>query len=142
MILLRSTIQGCWRDYDKNRKIQLCPIRNDAGAYKLEVNGILMAYRKTEKKNTTLINSITLNVWRRSRDSNSGTVSRRRFSRPLPSATRPPLRNDAHYKQTSFTCKARARSTARKPAKVQQTVNKRAPHPLAVAVMITKGKDW
>ena len=52
------------------------------------------------------------------------------------------LRNDAHYKQTSFTCKARERSTARKPAKVQQTVNKRAPHPLAVAVMITKGKDW
>lgn len=34
--------------------------------------------------------------------------------RPLPSATRPPLRNDAHYKQTSFACKARARSTARK----------------------------
>ncbi len=35
----------------KNRKIQLCPIRNDAGAYKLEVNGILDGIpKKTEKE--------------------------------------------------------------------------------------------
>ncbi len=60
-----------------------------------------------------IYDSLTLlNVWRRSRDSNSRTLSRRRFSRPVPSTTRPLLRNDAHYKQYAARCKAAFWSTA------------------------------
>ncbi len=44
--------------------------------------------------------------WRRRRDSNSRMVSHRRFSRPLPSAARPPLRNGEQYKHLSLCCKA------------------------------------
>lgn len=52
------------------------------------------------------------------------------------------LRNDAHYKQTSFTCKARARSTARKTGEGAANGEQTRTSSLAVAVMITKGKDW
>ncbi len=44
--------------------------------------------------------------WRRRRDSNSRMVSHRRFSRPLPSAARPPLRNGEQYKHLCLCCKA------------------------------------
>ncbi len=44
--------------------------------------------------------------WRRRRDSNSRMVSHRRFSRPLPSAARPPLRNGEQYKHPRLYCKA------------------------------------
>ncbi len=43
--------------------------------------------------------------WRRRRDSNSRMVSHRRFSRPLPSAARPPLRNGEQYKHLGLYCK-------------------------------------
>ena len=46
----------------KNRKIQWCPIRNDAGAYKPEGNGILDGTPKnTDKKKAHAINSMGLN---------------------------------------------------------------------------------
>ncbi len=45
----------------KNRKIQLCPIRNDAGAYKPEGNGILDGIPKNiDKKKAHVINNISL----------------------------------------------------------------------------------
>ncbi len=50
--------------------------------------------------------------WRRRRDSNSRMVSHRRFSRPLPSAARPPLRNAEHYKHHSSQCKVFIRPIA------------------------------
>ena len=44
-------------------------------------------------------------IWRKRRDSNSGTLSGRRFSRPVPSTARPHFRNDAHYKHPDAACK-------------------------------------
>ncbi len=61
-----------------------------------------------------LVGRCAFGGWRRSRDSNSGTVARRRFSRPLPSATRPLLRNAAHYKRHGECCKVWCCSSARK----------------------------
>lgn len=61
---------------------------------------------KITNKKSQSFQEIGIRRWRRRRDSNSRTVSRRRFSRPLPSATRPPLRNGPNYKQSTVACKA------------------------------------
>lgn len=57
-------------------------------------------------------------IWRKRRDSNSGTLSGRRFSRPVPSTARPHFRNEAHYKHPGASCKDRMCSFAWKTGKI------------------------
>lgn len=97
------------------RSCVTCPMYSQGYQRKPAELACRMTYRgEKQNKKPRALRARGHNLWRRSRDSNSGTVSRRRFSRPLPSATRPPLRNEPNYKHSRSACKAHCRSTERK----------------------------
>jgi hypothetical protein len=59
------------------------------------------------RKNPAILLSQGFRIWRKRRDSNSRTLSGRRFSRPVPSTARPRFQSEAHYKHLFALCKAR-----------------------------------
>ncbi len=75
--------------------------------------------RRTEAKNPAILLSQGFRIWRKRRDSNSRTLSGRRFSRPVPSTARPRFLSEANYKHLTARCKEHAHSFALKIAKLR-----------------------
>ena len=73
---------------------------------KARINGLFCTTLCTIKSKPFFKLLILFRIWRKRRDSNSRTLSGRRFSRPVPSTARPRFQSEAHYKHLLAPCKA------------------------------------